>query len=88
MIKKRKTRIIKVGDVKIGGKNPIAVQSMAKTDTRDVKKTIAQKKLHSISPTSFRVTVRYLEFITTFFHKFYTTLGSAFASHHGVPRCR
>jgi len=43
-IKRRKTRQIVVGNVKIGGGAPISIQSMAKTDTRDVKKTISQIK--------------------------------------------
>ncbi|MFA6382952.1 MAG: flavodoxin-dependent (E)-4-hydroxy-3-methylbut-2-enyl-diphosphate synthase [Parcubacteria group bacterium] len=44
MIKRRKTKKIKVGDIFIGGDNPIAVQSMCNTDTRDVKKTVVQIK--------------------------------------------
>lgn len=39
---RRKTKIIKIGDLKIGGGNPIAVQSMAKVKTADVKKTLRQ----------------------------------------------
>ena len=41
-IKRRKTKVIKVGDVKIGGNNPISVQSMTNTLTTDVKATIKQ----------------------------------------------
>jgi len=41
-IKRRKTKVIKVGDVKIGGDNPISVQSMTNTLTTDVKATINQ----------------------------------------------
>ncbi len=41
-IKRRKTKVINVGDVKIGGDNPISVQSMTNTLTTDVKKTINQ----------------------------------------------
>jgi len=41
-IKRRKTKVIKVGDVKIGGKNPISVQSMTNTLTTNVKSTINQ----------------------------------------------
>ena len=41
-IKRKKTKEIKVGDVKIGGSNPISVQSMTNTLTKDVKKTINQ----------------------------------------------
>lgn len=44
MIKRRKTRKIKVGDVFIGGDAPIAIQSMCNTDTRDVEATVAQIK--------------------------------------------
>lgn len=41
-IVRRKTKQIKIGNVRIGGGAPIVVQSMAKTDTRDVKATLAQ----------------------------------------------
>ena len=41
-IKRRKTKVINVGKVKIGGKNPISVQSMTNTLTTDVKATIKQ----------------------------------------------
>lgn len=41
-IERRKTRQIKVGSVPVGGGAPISVQSMASTDTRDVKATISQ----------------------------------------------
>ena len=39
---RRKTRQISVGGVLIGGEAPIIIQSMTKTDTRDVKATVAQ----------------------------------------------
>ena len=41
-IKRRKTKVINVGDVKIGGDNPISVQSMTNTLTTDIKATINQ----------------------------------------------
>ena len=41
-IERRKTRVINVGDVKIGGENPISVQSMTNTLTTDIKATINQ----------------------------------------------
>lgn len=44
MIKRRQTRSIQVGSVKIGGGAPISVQSMTKTDTRDVESTVTQIK--------------------------------------------
>lgn len=37
-----KTREIAVGNVKIGGGNPVAIQSMTNTKTEDVKSTVAQ----------------------------------------------
>lgn len=42
MIKRRKTKQISIGNVKIGGDAPISVQSMCNTDTRDVKATLNQ----------------------------------------------
>ena len=41
-IKRRKTKEIKVGKVKVGGNNPISVQSMTNTLTKDIKSTINQ----------------------------------------------
>ena len=41
-IKRRKTKVVTVGDVKIGGNNPISVQSMTNTLTKDVKATLNQ----------------------------------------------
>jgi (E)-4-hydroxy-3-methylbut-2-enyl-diphosphate synthase len=41
-IKRRKTKEIKVGHVKVGGDNPISVQSMTNTLTKDVKETLNQ----------------------------------------------
>ncbi len=40
--KRKKTREVTVGNIKIGGENPISVQSMTNTDTRDAKATIEQ----------------------------------------------
>lgn len=42
MIKRRKTKQISIGNVKIGGDAPISVQSMCNTDTRDVNTTLNQ----------------------------------------------
>ncbi|NQT75855.1 MAG: flavodoxin-dependent (E)-4-hydroxy-3-methylbut-2-enyl-diphosphate synthase [Candidatus Omnitrophica bacterium] len=36
------TREIKVGKIRIGGKAPIVIQSMTKTDTRDISRTVGQ----------------------------------------------
>ena len=41
-IKRRKTKVISVGNLKIGGDNPISVQSMTNTLTTDTKATIIQ----------------------------------------------
>ena len=40
--KRRPTRPVYVGGVKVGGGADITVQSMTKTDTRDVKATVRQ----------------------------------------------
>lgn len=42
MIKRRFSKQISIGDVKIGGDAPISVQSMCNTDTRDVEATCRQ----------------------------------------------
>jgi (E)-4-hydroxy-3-methylbut-2-enyl-diphosphate synthase len=42
MIKRHKTKVISIGNVKIGGNNPIVVQSMTNTPTKDVNATIKQ----------------------------------------------
>lgn len=39
---RKQKRIVNIGDVKIGGDNPVAIQSMCNTDTRDVKATVNQ----------------------------------------------
>ena len=44
MNKRRVTKPVYVGDVKVGGGSDITVQSMTKTDTRDVKATVRQIK--------------------------------------------
>ncbi len=41
-IKRRKTKEISVGHIKVGGDNPISVQSMTNTLTKDVKETVKQ----------------------------------------------
>jgi len=39
---RKKTKLIYVGGIPIGGRNPVIVQSMTKTDTADVKSTLRQ----------------------------------------------
>jgi (E)-4-hydroxy-3-methylbut-2-enyl-diphosphate synthase len=57
--KKRKaTKQLKLGNLKIGGGAPVVVQSMTKTDTRDVPSTVAQiKRLESAHCEAIRVAV-------------------------------
>ena len=59
MIKRRKTRVIKVGNVKIGGNNPVSIQSMPTTDTRNTRKTISQiKELEKAGCEIIRIAVK------------------------------
>ncbi len=41
-MKNYKTRTVRVGNLKLGGNNPVRVQSMTNTDTRDVASTVKQ----------------------------------------------
>ncbi len=41
-IKRKKTRVVNIGNVAIGGDNPIAIQSMCNTKTADVESTVSQ----------------------------------------------
>lgn len=42
MRERHKTRVVRIGDVTIGGENPIRIQSMCNTKTEDVEATVAQ----------------------------------------------
>ena len=42
MRERHKTRVVRIGDVAIGGENPIRIQSMCNTKTEDVEATVAQ----------------------------------------------
>jgi len=42
LINRKKTRVIRIGNILIGGDNPIRIQSMTKTDTEDVEGTLNQ----------------------------------------------
>jgi (E)-4-hydroxy-3-methylbut-2-enyl-diphosphate synthase len=56
--KRKKTKVVKIGSVRIGGNNPIAIQSMTNTDTRSKRKTINQiRKLEMESCEIIRVAV-------------------------------
>ena len=55
---RRKTVLVDVGGVPVGGERPIVVQSMTNTDTADVAGTIAQvRALHAAGSELVRVTV-------------------------------
>ena len=59
---RRVSREVSVGNIKIGGNNPISVQSMTTTDTRDAESTIDQiKKLESVGCDIVRVAVPDME---------------------------
>jgi (E)-4-hydroxy-3-methylbut-2-enyl-diphosphate synthase len=58
LIKRRKTRAVKVGDVTIGGGYPVVVQSMINEDTLDIEGSVAAiRRLHSVGCEIVRVTV-------------------------------
>ncbi len=62
MIKRKKTRQIKVGGVRIGGGAPISIQSMAKVDTSDVRTVVTQiKALEEAGCEIIRVAVKDLD---------------------------
>ncbi|MEN9521256.1 MAG: 4-hydroxy-3-methylbut-2-en-yl diphosphate synthase [Cyanobacteriota bacterium] len=57
-IQRRKTRGVKVGDITIGGGNPVVVQSMINEDTLDIDGSVAAiRRLHEIGCEIVRVTV-------------------------------
>jgi (E)-4-hydroxy-3-methylbut-2-enyl-diphosphate synthase len=58
-IMRRKTKVVKIGNVLIGANNPIAIQSMAKTKTSDIRQTLSQiKKLEAAGCQIIRVAVK------------------------------
>ena len=58
-IKRRKSRVVRVGHVPIGGEHPIAIQSMTKTATVDVESTVKQiKKLENAGCEIVRLAVK------------------------------
>lgn len=61
-IRRRKTKTIRVGSVSIGGAHPIAVQSMVKTKTSDLAKTLLQiRDLEACGCELVRVAVKDIE---------------------------
>ena len=62
MIKRRKTRQVKVGGIKIGGGAPITIQSMANAETANVKTVVEQiKRLEASGCEIVRVSIRDLD---------------------------
>jgi (E)-4-hydroxy-3-methylbut-2-enyl-diphosphate synthase len=58
-IKRRKTRVIKIGSVSIGGHNPVAIQSMTKCKTSLVESVVAQiRELESVGCEIVRLAVK------------------------------
>jgi (E)-4-hydroxy-3-methylbut-2-enyl-diphosphate synthase len=56
---RKKTKVISIGDVKIGGLEPVRVQSMTNTDTRDAVSTLDQiKELYEEGCEIVRVSVK------------------------------
>lgn len=59
---RKKTNIVSIGNVKIGGDNPILIQSMCNTNTKNVEETVAQiKKLEELGCEIVRVAVPDME---------------------------
>lgn len=59
MIKRRKTRQVRVGNIKIGGNAPVSIQSMAKIETSCVKDVVCQiKSLEKCGCEIIRVAVK------------------------------
>jgi (E)-4-hydroxy-3-methylbut-2-enyl-diphosphate synthase len=55
---RRKSRVIRIGQLAVGGDNPIAVQSMTSTDTRNISATVEQiKRLEAAGCELVRVAV-------------------------------
>lgn len=56
---RRKTRTVKIGHLFIGGNNPVLIQSMAKTKTADVEKTVQQiKELENVGCEIVRLAIK------------------------------
>ena len=54
----KQRRSVKIGDITIGGLNPVAIQSMTNTDTADIPATVQQiKELADAGSELVRVTV-------------------------------
>lgn len=59
---RKKTNIVRIGSVEIGGDNPILIQSMCNTNTKNIEKTVAQiHKLESLGCEIVRIAVPDME---------------------------
>ncbi len=62
MIQRKKTRVIKIGNILIGGDNPVSIQSMTNTRTTDIESTLRQiRKLASAGCEIVRLAVPDME---------------------------
>ncbi len=58
MINRKETKKVMIGDVGVGGNEPVRVQSMTNTDTRDIEETVTQiKRLEKVGCEIARVAV-------------------------------
>lgn len=63
---RRKSKVVNVGNISIGGSNDIVIQSMTNTDTNDVNATINQiRELESVGCDIVRITVPSVESAST-----------------------
>ncbi|MCK4518572.1 MAG: flavodoxin-dependent (E)-4-hydroxy-3-methylbut-2-enyl-diphosphate synthase, partial [Candidatus Omnitrophica bacterium] len=61
-MKRKKTKVVKIGNIKIGGKNPVVIQGMAKVPTEDYLSCIRQiKKMREAGCEAARVAVKNME---------------------------
>ena len=61
-MKRKITNEVEVGNIRIGGGNPIVIQSMTNTDTSDINATVNQiKELFFAASEIVRVTVNHTE---------------------------
>ena len=66
-ISRRKSSVIKVGNVPVGGDSPISVQSMTNTNTEDVKSTVKQvKELEDVGADIVRISTPSEESVKAF----------------------
>jgi (E)-4-hydroxy-3-methylbut-2-enyl-diphosphate synthase len=66
-ISRRKSSVIKVGNVPVGGDSPISVQSMTNTNTEDVKSTVKQvKELEEVGADIVRISTPSEESVVAF----------------------